>query len=224
MMEAGAQPRLQHHSVRVNGGHPRPPHAPVVADVGVTTPVAMDKTRDLAAGSSFWWLFLFTGSLWLLFSIVIFRFDWTTVSSISILFGIVMLFAAVTELIGAFAEQGWWRVARLALGVAFGVIGIVAFVHPGDTFSALAAVMSFYFIFKGIFDVVVALAGWGAAAHSWLYLLLGVAEIVVGFWAAGDFGHRVILLVVWVGVTALTRGISEILLAFTLRAARDAES
>jgi len=195
-----------------------------VADVGVTTPVAMDKTRDLAAGSSFWWLFLFTGSLWLLFSIVIFRFDWTTVSSISILFGIVMLFAAVTELIGAFAEQGWWRVARLALGVAFGVIGIVAFVHPGDTFSALAAVMSFYFIFKGIFDVVVALAGWGAAAHSWLYLLLGVAEIVVGFWAAGDFGHRVILLVVWVGVTALTRGISEILLAFTLRAARDAES
>jgi uncharacterized membrane protein HdeD (DUF308 family) len=82
--------------------------------------------------------------------------------------------------------------------------------------------MSFYFIVKGIFDVVLALAGWGAAAHSWLYLLLGIAEIVVGFWAAGDFGHRVILLVVWVGVTALTRGISEIVLAFTLRSARGA--
>jgi uncharacterized membrane protein HdeD (DUF308 family) len=191
-----------------------------VADIGVTTPVARDRTRDLAAGASFWWLFLFTGSLWLLFSIVIFRFDWTTVSSISILFGVVMLCAAVTELMAAFVEHGWWRVARVALGVAFGVIGIVAFVHPGNTFSALAAVISFYFIVKGIFDVVVALAGWGVAPHSWLYLLLGVAEILVGFWAAGDFGHRAILLVVWVGVTALTRGISEIVLAFTLRGAR----
>jgi uncharacterized membrane protein HdeD (DUF308 family) len=210
----------RHHSVRVNDAHPRPTHAPNVADVGVTTPVPMDKTRDLAAGASFWWLFLFTGSLWLLFSIVIFRFDWTTVSSISILFGVVMLCAAVAELLGAFAEHGWWRLARLALGVAFAVIGIVAFVHPGNTFAALAAVMSFYFILKGTFDVVVALAGWGAAAHSWLYLLLGIAEIVIGFWAAGDFGHRVILLVVWVGVTALTRGISEIVLAFTLRGAR----
>jgi hypothetical protein len=46
-----------------------------VADIGVTTPVARDRTRDLAAGASFWWLFLVTGSLWLLFSIVIFRFE-----------------------------------------------------------------------------------------------------------------------------------------------------
>jgi uncharacterized membrane protein HdeD (DUF308 family) len=193
-----------------------------VADVGVTSPATIDATRDRAAGASVWWLFLFTGSLWLLLSIVIFRFDWTTVSSISILFGVVMLCAAFAELLGAFADHGWWRVARLALGAAFGVIGIVAFVHPGNTFAALAGVMSFYFIVKGTFDVVLALAGWGAAAYSWLYLLLGIAEIVVGFWAAGDFGHRVILLVVWAGVAALTRGISEIVLAFTLRSARDA--
>ena len=194
-----------------------------MADVGVTSPSAAERARERAvASASVWWLFLVTGSLWLLFSIVIFRFDWTTVSAISILFGIVMLFAAGTELIGAFVQHGWWRVARILLAIAFGAIGIVAFVHPGNTFAALAAVISFYFIFKGIFDVVLALAGWGLAPHSWLYLLLGIAEIIVGFWAAGDFGHRVILLVVWVGVTALTRGISEIIFAFTLRAARDA--
>src|SRR5438045_4466704 len=170
MMVVRARNAVRHHSVRVNDAHPRSAHAPVVADVGVTTAATM--TRDREAGASFWWLFLFTGSLWLLFSIVIFRFDWTTVSSISILFGVVMLCAAFAELLGAFADHGWWRVARLALGAAFGVIGIVAFVHPGNTFAALAGVMSFYFIVKGIFDVVLALAGWGAAAYSWLYLLL----------------------------------------------------
>src|SRR5436190_19555290 len=157
---------VRHHSVRVNGAHPLSAHAPTVADVGITTPVTMDTTRDRAAGASFWWLFLFTGSLWLLFSIVIFRFDWTTVSSISILFGVVMLCAAFAELIGAFADHGWWRVARLALGVAFGVIGIVASVHPGHTFAALAGVMSFYFSVKASSDVPPPLAARSAAAHS----------------------------------------------------------
>jgi uncharacterized membrane protein HdeD (DUF308 family) len=41
-------------------------------------------------------------------------------------------------------------------------IGIVAFVHPGDTFSALPAVLSFYLIVKGMFDLILALAMHGA--------------------------------------------------------------
>jgi uncharacterized membrane protein HdeD (DUF308 family) len=40
----------------------------------------------------------------------------------------------------------------------------------------------------------------------WLFLITGIVEIILGFWAAGDFGHKVILLVVWVGVAALIRG------------------
>jgi uncharacterized membrane protein HdeD (DUF308 family) len=173
-----------------------------------------------AAGASVWWVFIVTGSLWLLFSIVVFRFDWTTVSALSVLFGIVMLFAAITELIAVFtAEGGWWRLLRLGLAVVFGILAVVSFVHPGDTFAALAAVMSFYFIVKGIFDIVLALATWHESEHSWLTLVIGIVEIGVGFWAAGDFGHAVILLVVWVGVTALLRGVSEIILAFRLRSA-----
>ena len=50
----------------------------------------------------------------------------------------------------------------------------------------------------------------------------GIVEIILGFWAAGDFGHKVILLVVWVGVAALIRGISEIIFAFTLRGMKGA--
>ena len=40
--------------------------------------------------------------------------------------------------------------------------------------------------------------------------VLGIAELLLGFWAAGYFGRSALLLVVWVGATALTRGISDI--------------
>jgi uncharacterized membrane protein HdeD (DUF308 family) len=186
---------------------------------GAPPTATIDELRSAAVeeAAGIWWLFLFTGSLWLLFSIIVFRFDWTTVSSISILFGIAMIGAAGTELLAARASHGWWKAARLVLATAFAVIAIVAFVHPGDTFEALGAVISFYFIIKGGFEIIHALAGRHELDLWWLNLLGGIALLLLGFWAAGDFGHSTILLVVWVGVTALTRGISEIVFAFEVR-------
>jgi uncharacterized membrane protein HdeD (DUF308 family) len=178
-----------------------------------------DIVRGYVAAAKLWWLFLLIGAAWLIFSIVVFRFSYTSVSAISILFGVVVMVAGIDELFTAFAggEGGWMKVARLLLALALIVIGILAFVHPGDTFRALAAVMSFYFILKGMFTTVVAFMSRHVMHLWWLWLLLGLAEILIGFWAAGDFGNRAILLVVWVGVLALTRGISAIIFAFEVR-------
>jgi len=169
--------------------------------------------------SRVWWIFLVTGTLWLLFAIIVFRFDWTTVSAISILFGIVMLAAGIAECLAAAGSHGWWRAIHIVLAIVFVGLAIVAFVHPGNTFAALAAVMSFYFVIKGTFDVVVAIATKAEHDLWWLTLVVGIVEIGIGFWAAGDFGRKTILLVVWVGVAALLRGISEIVFGFALRRA-----
>lgn len=173
---------------------------------------------SVRGAAGLWWLFLFTGAIWLMFSILVFRFDWTSVSAISILFGILMLGAAANELLAIAGGSRGWQVWHVLLALAFLVIGIVSFVHPGGTFKALAAVISFYFVIKGFFDVVIGISLHGEELW-WLRMLIGFAELVIGFWAAGDFGNREILLVVWVGVAALTRGITEILLAFSLRSA-----
>jgi uncharacterized membrane protein HdeD (DUF308 family) len=180
-------------------------------------PLSASDRRTMVDAARMWWLFLITGTAWLLFSIIIFRFDYTTVSAISILFGVFVLAAAVMEFIALATTQGWRLILHALLGVAFLVIAIVSFVHPGDTFRALAAVISFYFILKGTFDLIVSLATRDENEVWWLGMTLGIVEILLGFWAAGDFGNKVILLVVWVGVAALTRGISEILFAFSLR-------
>ena len=88
-------------------------------------------------------------------------------------------------------RSGWARFGHALLALAFFVIGIVAFVHPGNTFAALAAVMSFYFVFKGMLDVHSRVALRPQVATWSLQLLLeSLAGILIGFSAAGDFGQQ----------------------------------
>jgi uncharacterized membrane protein HdeD (DUF308 family) len=192
------------------------------------TTIGIDEDRQIVeafqAATRLWWIFLVIGTAWLLFAIMVFRFDWRSVSAISIVFGVVVLAAAIDEILIAFSggQSGWMVALRLVVAAALVVIGVIAFIHPGNTFAALAAVMSFYFIIKGAFTMIVAFATRKEAELWWLTLLIGLAELLLGFWAAGDFGHRQILLIVWVGALALMRGISSIVFAFRVRDLREA--
>jgi uncharacterized membrane protein HdeD (DUF308 family) len=183
-----------------------------VADaVGTHAP---DEGEELA--DQLWWVPLVTGSLWVLFALVVFRFDYTSVSALSILLGTVCLAAALVEAIGAAGSHGWWRAIHVGLAIVFAVLGVVAYVHPGDTFEALAAVFAFYLLVRGIYEIVVAVISHGTELW-WVGLVTGTVQVLLAFWAAGDFGHEAFLLVVWVGASALARGIAEFVTAFRIR-------
>jgi uncharacterized membrane protein HdeD (DUF308 family) len=192
------------------------------------TAMGIDEDRHIVeafqAATRLWWIFLVIGTAWLIFAIMVFRFDWRSVTAISIVFGVVCLAAALDEILTAFSggQSGWMVALRLVLAAALVVIGVIAFIHPGNTFAALAAVMSFYFIIKGAFTMVFAIATRRDTELWWLVLALGLAELLLGFWAAGDFGHRQILLIVWVGAAALVRGIGSFIFAFRVRDLREA--
>ena len=174
------------------------------------------SSADPDEGDRYWWIPLLTGSLWTLFALVVFRFDYTTVAALSVLVGTFCFAASALEGIAAANAHGWWRAAHIALVVVFLVIGAVAYAHPGDTVAALASVFAFYLLARGIFDIVVALFVRGTELW-WTGLVSGVAQVLLAFWAAGDFGHKAILLVVWVGASALAHGLVQIVTAFRLR-------
>jgi uncharacterized membrane protein HdeD (DUF308 family) len=167
--------------------------------------------------SRYWWWLFVTGVAWLMFAIIIFRFDYTTVRAISILFGLVAFVSAANEVLVSLVSSAGWRLLHALLAVLFAATAIIAFIHPGDTFVALAAVMSFYFVFRGTFDVIASLMVKDVMQGWWLQLLTGVAELLIGFWAAGSWGLSAVILVAWVGASAFLRGLSEIAGAFRLR-------
>jgi uncharacterized membrane protein HdeD (DUF308 family) len=165
-----------------------------------------------------WWVLLLTGALWIIFAFIVLSFDITTVYAVAIFLGVGFIVGGVFELgLAGLVDEGRW------LYVTFGIIaiiaGIVALVWPEQTFVVVAAITAWLLLFMGILDVVTSLASRHDSELWWLQLILGVLEIAVGVWAIGYTGRSIALLVIWVGVAALFRGISQIIMAFGLRGA-----
>ena len=177
--------------------------------------------RELAEeAADRWWMFLVTGIGWLVLSLLVFQWDYTTIYAISILFGIVALVAGSNEFFQIMVSSTGWKIVHGILGVLFVITGVWALVDPRSAFTTLAALVAFFLLFKGIFDLTVAFMTKDEFDLWWLQLILGIVEIVLAFWVAGSFRESAILLVVYVGVIALTRGITELFLAFKLRGLR----
>ena len=178
---------------------------------------AAGAERTLARALPPWWLLLITGIGWILVGLIVLRFDYTSVSAISILFGAVAIAAGVMEIGVMLLAHSWWKVLHVALAIIFIAVGVVAFVHPGDTFRALAAVFSFLLIFAGTFDIIISISTRQEIEVWWLQLIGGIIEVVLGFWAAGYYGRSAVLLIAWVAAFAVIRGVRDIVLAFRIR-------
>jgi uncharacterized membrane protein HdeD (DUF308 family) len=169
----------------------------------------------------YWWLLLVSGVAWIVVSAIVFRFDYNSVVAVAVLFGVLAITIGTMEVALAMVSRGWWRVLHGLLGAIFVVTGVVAFFTPGNTFVGLAAVISFYFVFAGSWDLVSSLSmrqvpGW------WIQLISGLVELGLGFWAAGSFRISESLLVAFVGALTLIRGVTQISLAFSLRSVSEA--
>jgi uncharacterized membrane protein HdeD (DUF308 family) len=183
---------------------------------------AAARERTLASVLPPWWLMLITGIGWMLVGLIVLRFDYTSVSAISLLFGFVAIAAGVLELGVLILARGWWKLLHGLLVVVFFVAGIVAFIHPGNTFAALAAVFSFFLIFAGTMDIIISISARDEIEVWWLQLIGGIIELALGFWAAGYYGRSAVLLIAWVAAFTIIRGVRDIVLAFRVRAVQHA--
>ena len=185
------------------------------------TTVEADRTA-LRTMMGPWWMFLVTGILWLIVSWIVLRFEETSITTVGIIIGVVFMMGAINEFLIASVVDGW-KWLHVLLGVLFTFGAIWGFVTPNEAFWTLASIIGLVFIMKGAFDIIEAVMTKDYNDVWWLGLIAGIIEVLLGFWASQQFyPARAALILLWVGLFALFRGIAEIVLAFRVKKLQDA--
>ena len=166
-----------------------------------------------------WWVFLVTGIAWVLIAFMVLAFKPTTPATIGYLTGFVLIAAGVNEFM-TIGMVDAWRWLHGVLGVLFVVAGIMALMSPFQTFGILALLIGWYLLFKGTFDIILSIMERDLVPLWGLALASGIIEVALAMWALGYPGRSAWLLVLWIGITALMHGVTEIVMAFKLRAVR----
>ena len=162
-----------------------------------------------------WWLFLALGVLWILFGMFVLSYNVGSLLALAVFAGITFVYTGITQLAAAGRVESWQWLH--VLGGALSVLaGIFAFIWPGATLLVISVVLAWFLVFKGIIDVVGALADTGRA-WWWVGLILGILELLLGIWAAGYPGRSLFVFVNLVGMYAIFYGFTELFAAFDLR-------
>lgn len=172
---------------------------------------------DVAEGARrLWWIPLITGIIWIFASLVVLRFDLTSVKGVGIIAGVVFLVAGVQNLLTAPLLSGAWRWFVVLLGVILVAGGIYAFVNPVETFVAIASLVGWLLLIVGVFDITLALTNRHVDLW-WLRLALGILELILALVVSGNLQEKAIFLIVFVGAAAMVRGVTDVVLAFQMR-------
>ena len=153
---------------------------------------------------------------WVIVSLIVLAFDPTSAAAIGWMTAAVLIVAGLDEGFTALTTSDW-RWLHAVLGLVLFTLGVAALLDPFQTFGILALLVGWYLVLKGTVDIVISVAGRGDVPLWGLLLASGVAQVLIGIWAVGYPGRSAWLLILWVGLGALMRGITEIVLAFQLR-------
>ena len=170
--------------------------------------------------SRYWGAELAIGVFWVVVALVVLKFNHASVVTVGVLTGLLLLlFAAEQFVLAAVAPTARWLWA--IFGVLLTVGGIVALIEPASTFAGLADILGFIFLLIGVQWMVQAFTERPFNPYWRLTLIGAILMVVLAFWASGQlFVERAYTLLIFVGIWALTKGVTDIVRAFQIRSLR----
>ncbi len=172
----------------------------------------------LADLARYWWVELLLGVFWLVIAVVVLKFNHASVATVGVLIGVMFLIFAAEEFALAVLDRGATRWLWAFFGVLLVAAGVVSLIHPRETFAGFADILGFVFLVIGVIWTVQAFAERAFNNLWWLTLIGGILLIVLAFWTSGQFFlERAYTLLIFAGIWALTKGITDIVRAFEIR-------
>ena len=118
-------------------------------------------------------------------------------------------------------KRSWWRV--LLRGVVAIAFGLYTYFQPGIALAALVLVFGIYALVDGILAVWTAFEGRKVTEYWWVLLLGGLAGIGIGILTFMYPGTTAIVLLFYIALLAMMRGVLEIAAGIRLRREIDNE-
>jgi uncharacterized membrane protein HdeD (DUF308 family) len=174
--------------------------------------------------SKSWWVELLAGFGWLVVAWLVLRANVTSLATVGLLMGVLFLVAGLNEVFVASMVGGGWKVMHYIIGVILLLGGLWALFRPVNTFFALVSVLGLVLLLEGAFEIVRGVSSRGENPYWWLSLVTGVLLILLALWVSGsdrifNLHARAFLVLFWVGLMALIRAVTAIVLAFAIRRA-----
>jgi len=184
------------------------------------TIVGIKKAMD------YWWLLLLTGIALVCMGLWVFLSPDDAYISLSILFGVCILFVGIFELLFALSAKrslntwGW----TVASGIFDILVGCFILIYPDMTVKILPIVLGLWLLLRGFsaigfaFDMRrIGTIGWG-----WL-LVIAIAIVVSGILVLAVPTLGLLHIVIWTAVSFIFAGMFRIFLALHLKRMRDYE-
>ena len=166
----------------------------------------------------YWWVELLLGVFWVVVAVVVLKFNHASVVTVGVLTGIMFLVFAAEEFLLAALDKGASRWLWAIFGVLLAASGIIALIQPEATFAGFADILGFVFLMIGILWTVQAFAERVFNDLWWLGLISGILMVGLAFWVSGQFFlTRAATLLVFAGIWAMVKGITDLVRAFQLR-------
>lgn len=168
-----------------------------------------------------WWWPLVTGNIWFAIAGTVLRVDPTSFTAIGVLVGVALGVAAVTEAILARVMTGGWRAVQYGLAVLFGAGAVAALIRPTETVTGLTSIMGLLLLVQGAFYVVRAVVLRKQTPYWSIGLASGGVVIQLALWISNadpgwDLADRAAFVLLWLGLAAVFRGISDMTLSLGL--------
>jgi uncharacterized membrane protein HdeD (DUF308 family) len=167
-----------------------------------------------------WWLVALRGAAAILFGVAAFVWPDITLQALVYLFGAYALvdgaFAIAAGISGWALDSSsrWWLVLGGAAGV---IVGLIAFVYPDVTATALLYLIGAWAIVTGIFEIVSAIQLRQVISNEWLLIFSGILSVIFGV-LAFVFPQATALSLLWlIAIYAIVLGICLVVLGFRMR-------
>lgn len=161
-----------------------------------------------------WWVVLLRGVLAILFGMMAYAWPGVTLAILVLFWGAYALIDGVFEVVAGI--RGKWG-ALVFLGALGIVAGVVAFVWPGLTASALVWVFAFWAIVAGVLQVSAAIRLRREIQGEWLWIVSGVCTVLLGVLLMLYPGAGALSVIWLIASLAVAWGILLVVLAFKLK-------